>query len=125
MLHGLLLEMNELNYIEDDIFYFLNPFFHNLKTNEMYFLPKLHTLPLPDAPFEVRPIMSGVNSATYTISKFVDYFLASIAESQSTYKGLHRYHSKATKPHSPSERTPSSHRREGYVYQLTMTWQYT
>ncbi len=83
--HEVLLEMNELNYIEDDIFFFLNPFSHDLRTSEMYFLPKLHKPPPPNGLFEVRPIMSGVNSATYNISKFVDYFLAPIAERQSTY----------------------------------------
>ena len=53
----------------------------------MYFLPKLHKLPPSDGsgPFETRPILSGINSATYSISKFVDYFLAPLAASHPTY----------------------------------------
>ena len=78
-------EMNDLNYINDEIFLFLNPFSHDIRTSEMYFLPKLQKPKPKNAPFEVRPIISGINSATYTISKFVDYLLAPIAESQSTY----------------------------------------
>ncbi len=83
--HDLLFEMNELNYIDDDTFFFLDPYSHNTRTSEMYFLPKLHKLPPKDALFEIRPIMSGIDSATYHISKFADFFLAPIAASQSTY----------------------------------------
>ena len=82
---NLLEELNDLKHIDDDTFFFLNPFIHGIRTSEMYFLPKLHKAPPPNSPFEVRPICSGINSATYSISKLVDYFLAPIAASQPTY----------------------------------------
>ena len=83
----LLEEMNELDLIDDDTYMFLNPFSHPIRTSEMYFLPKLHKSPPSDgsAKYEIRPILSGINNATYSISKFVDYFLAPIAASQPTY----------------------------------------
>ena len=84
-IYNILEELNDQEYIDDDTFIFLNPFSHEIKLSEMYFLPKLHKPKPENAPFEARPILSGVNSATYTISKFIDYFLAPIAESQSTY----------------------------------------
>ena len=82
---NLLEEMNDHHHIDDDTYIFLNPFTHEVRTSEMYFLPKLHKAPPIDSPFEVRPICSGINSATYSISKFIDYFLAPIAAAQSTY----------------------------------------
>ena len=85
MVRNLLEEMNDLGHIDDDTYIFLNPFVHGVRTSEMYFLPKLHKPRPANSPFEVRPICSGVNSATYSISKFVDYFLAPIAASQTTY----------------------------------------
>ena len=85
MVRNLLEEMNDLDHIDDDTYIFLNPFVHGVRTSEMYFLPKLHKPRPANYAFEVRPICSGVNSATYSISKFVDYFLAPIAASQTTY----------------------------------------
>jgi hypothetical protein len=71
--------------ISYDTFEYLNPLNHNLNCSEMYFLPKLHKIPTGNNKFEVRPIISGMNSATYTISQFLDFFLAPIAASQPTY----------------------------------------
>ena len=85
MVRNLLEEMNDLDHIDDDTCIFLNPFVHGVRTSEMFFLPKLHKPAPANSPFQVRPICSGVNSATYSISKFVDYFLAPIAASQTTY----------------------------------------
>ena len=86
LVHALLEEMNDLKHISDDTFIYLSPFSHQTRTSEMYFLPKLHKAPPSDGTrCEIRPILSGINSATYTISKFVDYFLSPLAASQSTF----------------------------------------
>jgi hypothetical protein len=84
-IHALLHEMHEKRFIDSDALLFVDPIYQDIHTSEMYFLPKLHKKPTNNNLFEARPIVSGINSATYSISSYLDYFLSPIAASQSTY----------------------------------------
>ncbi len=54
---------------------FLDPLNYDIRTNYMYFLPKIHTPPPQNLPFHARPIISATNGPTFKISTYCDYFL--------------------------------------------------
>ena len=82
-----LVDMYNSKYINEDTCDFLDPFNSesDIRTNYMYFLPKVHKPPPDNLPFHARPIISGTNGPTSKISTFCDYFLKPIASQQSTY----------------------------------------
>ncbi|XP_072030209.1 uncharacterized protein [Amphiura filiformis] len=77
--------MYNSKYIDDDTCDYLDPLNYDIRTNYMYFLPKIHKPPPCNLPFHARPIISGTSGPTSKISQFCDYFLKPIALKQSTY----------------------------------------
>ena len=73
------------NVINKEIFEFLNPHNHQIKTPSLYLLPKIHKNPPGGTRFVGRPIISGCGAPTQQISKYMDFFLLPIVKQQSTY----------------------------------------
>lgn len=71
--------------IDKEIFDYLNPLNHDIRTPVIYILPKVHKAPPANSKFAGRPIISGNGSPTEKISEFVDYFLLPIVVKQHTY----------------------------------------
>lgn len=74
-------------YINDKQFTYLSPA-SELKPRQFYLLPKIHKdrskWPHPSMP-EARPILSDVNSESYRLSKYIDYFLKPLATTHEAY----------------------------------------
>ena len=72
-------EMAEAGYISRQTVEAIKPS-QEPRTQAMYFLKKMHKTP-PG----IRPIVSGCNGPTESISRFVDYLLQPIAQRQDSY----------------------------------------
>ena len=74
-------------YINDKQFAYLSPP-SDLKPRQFYLLPKIHKAhdkwPHPSMP-EGRPIVSDINSETYTLSKYIDYYLQPLSTLHEAY----------------------------------------
>ena len=71
--------------ISEDIFNYLNPSNHKIRTPIFYLLPKVHKKPPEGSIFIGRPIISGCGGPTQQISEFLDYFLLPLVKNQPTY----------------------------------------
>ena len=71
--------------ISEDIFDYLNPSNHDIRTPLFYMLPKVHKQPPEGSVFIGRPIISGCGGPTQQISEFLDFFLLPLVQRQPTY----------------------------------------
>ena len=87
-LKRVLLDLRQTGHISDEELAFLNPPLEP-RPRRMYTLPKIHKNPQDwTIPFRIppgRPIVSDINSESYNIAKYIDFFLKPIAQAQSSY----------------------------------------
>lgn len=86
-IHNILTDMYRDKFIsKDQLNYLSGP--TDYKTRTFYLLPKVHkkreAWPQPNMP-EGRPIVSDINSETYRVSEFIDYFINPLAMKHFTY----------------------------------------
>ena len=87
IIRSILEEMQTENFItKQQLSYLSGPVDYNART--FYLLPKIHKKrekwPLPNIP-ECRPIVSDVQSETYRVSEFIDYFINPLTTEHQTY----------------------------------------
>ena len=87
LIRNQLIRLLDRGYINDKQFNYLSPPVE-LKQRQFYLLPKIHKnrdkWPNPKMP-EGRPIVSDVNSETYTICQYIDYYLQPLATQHASY----------------------------------------